>query len=570
MQTVWNLELLKTSDDQLAEVEKISADFCQKWQGRSDYLTNPKILREALDEFDNIQKKYGVTGDLGYYYQLRHFQNQLDTEIKARLNQIEDLGIKLHNQNQFFLLNISKIPKELQKSFVTSAELSDYKHFLERQFAAGQYTLSDPEEKILNLKSQPSHSAWVSMTSTFLSKESVSESLSKLSDPNKSVRDEAAEKLNNIFDKYSEVAEHEINAILHDKKTSDELRGFGRPDQARHLSDDMESETIDAMLAAVESRFDLVHQIYKLKAKFLGVDKLKYHERFVPYGDYHAEFDFKQAVDLVSGVFVDLDSRFADVFDRLINSGQVDVYPAKGKRGGAFCAIDLPSQPVYILLNYTNRLTDVQTLAHEMGHAINDELMKSQKKALNFGTTLATAEVASTFTEDFVVQKLISNASEKEKLALMVHKLDDDIGSIFRQVACYRFEQELHREYWARGYLSKTEIGNIFSKHMSSYMGEFVEQSKGSENWWVYWSHIRSFFYVYSYASGLLISKALQSKVREDPKFIEQIKWFLSQGIGDSPKNLFFTLGIDITDRDFWLCGISEVEKLYEEVKLLV
>jgi oligoendopeptidase F len=148
-------------------------------------------------------------------------------------------------------------------------------------------------------------------------------------------------------------------------------------------------------------------------------------------------------------------------------------------------------------------------------------------------------------------------------------KLNDDVSSIFRQVACYRFEQELHQEFRKKGYLSKDEIGVLFRKHMKAYMGPFVEQSPGSENWWVYWNHIRYFFYVYSYASGLLISKSLQNSVKKDPAFIKKVKEFLSAGLSDSPKNIFGRLGIDITDNQFWGKGLDEVELLLNETTQL-
>ena len=151
----------------------------------------------------------------------------------------------------------------------------------------------------------------------------------------------------------------------------------------------------------------------------------------------------------------------------------------------------------------------------------------------------------------------------------MMQKLNDDVSSIFRQVACYRFEQELHAVFRTKGYLSKEEIGTLFRKHMAAYMGKAVEQSEGSENWWVYWSHIRYFFYVYSYAGGLLISKALQNSVKRDPAFIEKVKEFLSAGLSDSPKNIFHRLGIDVTDKQFWGKGLDEVEKLLNETELL-
>jgi oligoendopeptidase F len=171
--------------------------------------------------------------------------------------------------------------------------------------------------------------------------------------------------------------------------------------------------------------------------------------------------------------------------------------------------------------------------------------------------------------EDFVLEEILKEADDELRLAVMMAKLNDDVSSIFRQAACYRFEQELHAEFRARGYLSKKEIGALFQKHMAAYMGKSVEQSPGSENWWVYWSHIRYFFYVYSYAGGLLISKSLQHSVRQDPAYINKVKEFFSAGLSDSPKNIFNRLGIDITDNRFWDQGLDEIEKLLNETALL-
>jgi oligoendopeptidase F len=149
----------------------------------------------------------------------------------------------------------------------------------------------------------------------------------------------------------------------------------------------------------------------------------------------------------------------------------------------------------------------------------------------------------------------------------MVSQLDDQIATIFRQIALYRFEQELHRDFRIKGYLSQEEIGKLFLKHMGAYMGPAVELSSGSQNWWVYWMHIRMFFYVYSYASGLLISKALQAKVREDKAFISKVKIFLSTGVSKSPKDIFSEMGIDITDRAFWYQGLDEIERLLQDTE---
>jgi oligoendopeptidase F len=225
--------------------------------------------------------------------------------------------------------------------------------------------------------------------------------------------------------------------------------------------------------------------------------------------------------------------------------------------------------PTYVLLNHNDKLNDVTTIAHEMGHAINSELMKEKQSALNFGTILSTAEVASTFMEDFVLDELMKEADDELKLALLMMKLNDFVTTIFRQVACYRFEQELHLALREKGYLSKGEIGSLFRKHMVSYMGDAVEQSEGSENWWIYWLHIREFFYVYSYALGLLISKTLQASVKNDKAYIHKVKEFLSAGTSDSPKNIFLKFGIDIAKREFWETGIAEINALLRETESL-
>lgn len=565
MVTTWNFKLLNTDEKQLEVVKQKNEDFATKWKDREDYLSDPKILLEALLEFDNLQKNYGTTGDLGYYWGLKESLDQSDPKIKAENNKLEEFSVKLYNQNQFFLLKLSKVTSDRQQEFLKSSSLTDFRHFLEHLFATGKFTLSDPEEKILNLKHLSAHSNWVRMTAQFVSEEKIKnrtleEYLSDLQLPQKNVRKTAGLAINEIMARNVRTAEHELNAILGDKKVNDDLRGCVRPDQMRHLSDDIDSEVVDAMLEAVSSKFSLAHKFYATKAKLLGLAKLDYWDRGAPIDGKLISYSFDQSVSLVSGVFEKLDPQFKEIFMGFVKNGQMDVYPRVGKRGGAFCAIERPTQPTYILLNHKDNLRDVLTLAHEVGHGINNELMKSQKYALNFGSPLCTAEVASTFMEDFVLQSLPKSKS------LLMKKLDDDISTIFRQVAAYRFEQELHTTFRKKGYLAKEEIGEIFTRHMASYMGDAVLQNDGTQNWWVYWSHFRSFFYVYSYASGLLISKALQSKVKQDPKFIVQVKQFLSAGSSDSPKNIFKKLGIDITDKNFWLLGLTEIETSLSDV----
>ena len=587
-QTTWNLKSLFSSDNdpeilkQRELVEKANKKFVTKWQKNEKYLSDATVLKQALDEYEQLMRKFGTDGNEGYYFWLRTQQDQNDQELKAKFAKVMDFSNKLRNELQFFELRLAKVEKAVQKKFLKDPQLIPYKHFLEKIFREAEYVLSEAEEKILNLKADTSYMKWEQMLSGFIAKEEreiVGESgkketltfealISLTQSTKKKVRDAAALAVNDIFVKLLDTGEAEMNAVLANKKVDDELRKMPRPDFSRHLGDDVESEVVDALVTTVSQRYNISQKYYQLKAKLLGVKKLAYHERNVAYGNVDTDYAYADGVQLVHKVFTELDQEFADILSRFVANDQIDVYPAKGKRGGAFCVYWQVDQPTFVMLNYTNKLRDVETLAHEMGHGINDELMKKQN-ALNFGTPTSTAEVASTFMEDFVLQEILKTADEKTKFGLMLSKLDTEIATIFRQIACYQFEQELHDTFRAKGYLSAKQIGQLFQKHMSAYMGPGVEQSTGSENWWLYWSHIRMFFYVYSYASGLLISKSMQNSVKENHEFIQKVKGFLASGTSASPKAIFKNVGIDITDIAFWNKGLDEVEKLLHETEKL-
>ena len=576
----WDLSPLFASDDDprmselRTEVTAATENFAKKWKEDKAYLSEPKVLRRALDEYEVWSRNFAGGGNETYYAWLRSEQDQNDPKLKAALNKAEEFGNRILNQVRFFELSLAKIPREKQDEFLSSPELAPYRHMLGRLFEEAKYLLGEAEENILALKSGPAHAHWVRLVSGLIAQEELmiqvagkeekktfEQSLGLIDSTDKSTRDSAAAALNAVFRKRLEIGEGELNAILTDKKINDELRGLSRPDSGRHLHDDIGTEVVDALLGAVERRFDLSGRFYALKAKLLGLPRLEYHERNVPFGRIDKEYDFGSALDLTQRVFAGLDPQFAELLARFAKEGHFDVFPRKGKAGGAFCAHNLLFQPTYVLLNHNGKLKDVLTLAHEMGHAVNNELMREEQNALYFGTSTATAEVASTFMEDFVLSEILREADPELRLSILMLKLNDDVASVFRQAACYRFEEELHKTQREKGYLSAGEIGTIFQKHMRAYMGDAVEQSPGAENWWLYWSHIRNFFYVYSYASGLLISKSLQAAVREDPKFIEKVKGFLAAGISDSPRGIFQKLGVDIAEASFWDKGLRTIEE---------
>jgi oligoendopeptidase F len=530
-------------------------------------------LKNALDDYEKLYSETGVILK-PYYY--THLSKELDLnnkELKALLNKLSHKATKLGNELQFFEISLSKIPKSKQKEFVNSKVLRDYNHFLEMLFASAEFVLRDEEEKVFSLTSKPSFGNWVTMIEELLSKQtlqvvdedsntkdvSYNEASRFLISTKKDVRDIAAKEFNKINSKYMEIAEYEMNSILERKQINDEYRKVPRPDLPRHLSTDVDSEVVDTLVQVVTENFDISKEFYKKKAKLLGQKTIGYHERNVPLGKVDKEIGFERGIEIVKDTFYSLDDEFGDILNSFIKNRQIDAFPKANKSGGAYCTKAGKKLPTYILLNYNDKVNDVLTIAHESGHGIHSELA-SMQNALNDGYSLALAEVASTFFEDFTLEKIVEETKNEDIIkSLKFESMSDSINTIFRQIAFYNFEKDLHFTFREKGYLSHEEISDLFVKHMKSYLGDAVNVDDGMRYGWIYVSHFRRFFYVYTYASGLLISKYLQKRVREDSDFIESFKDFLKAGSSKSVKNIFMDLDVDISKKEFWEESVKEL-----------
>lgn len=585
--TSWNLSLLISNtskeniDALIKECEEENNEFVRKWKPRSDYLSDPYIMLEALTDLEKLNRKQGILSPVSFYYWLKLEIDKNNAETKSAINRITLKAVELENKIIFFTHKISRIKKRVQQIFLQSQILKEYHFFLGNLFKEGKYLLSEKEEKILAIKAKTSMNNWQEMIESLLSRESAkvltggkmvekdfSSILSLISSEDQKTRDSAAKGFNAILKKHSDVAEIEINSILEDKLNNDILRKTKRPDEIRHLADGIDSDIVDTLIETVKNNFDISKEYYAFKAGVLNKKQLEFHERNVPVGTLSKKITYNEGYKIVRNVFGKLSPVFEEIFTRFSENGQIDAYPKKGKVSGAFCAHDLKNYPIYVLLNYTDTVNDVLTLAHEMGHAVHFELAK-QCNSLYYGASTATAEVASTFMEDFTLNELLNILPKKDSFTLLMHKLDDDISTIQRQAALYLFEKELHKSFREKGYLSKKQIGEIFLDNLSSYLGPAVRLSSGSENWWIYVSHIRNFFYVYSYASGALISKSIQAKYRKGEIGIEKYINFLQKGESQSIKDLFKNLELNITQKSFWQEGLGNISENLNKVKSL-
>ena len=582
IKTEWDLTLLyKNQKDPQIEadivaIEKACDSFAKKYENKKSYTTDKKALLESIKDYEKLLDTTGSAKPLIYFHFLKDIKGS-DSTLDSALNKLNDRFTKSNNKTLFYMLDLGKIETSLQNDIKKDPVFSNYKYFLELTWLHSKHQLSESEEKILNLKSLTSRGLWVRESQKLLSSQTVmykgksmgiAEAVQLVPElPIKESR-ELNKKVIEVIKNISHFAEAEMNAIVTDKKINDELRGYKNPYSATILGYQNDEKNIEFLIDIVTKYFHLTHRFYKLKAKALNLKSLEAPEIPRSIGKFKKEYSFVESVDLVKKAFGGVKKEYVDIFESYLNNGQIDVYPKKGKKGGAYCWSGY-NRPTYVFLNHTNSFNSVTTLAHEMGHAIHGEYSKKQP-ILYDGHTISVAEVASTLFENFAFEELFKTLSDKEKMIALHDKLQDSVSTIFRQVAAFNFEKELHTRIREEGYLSKENIAKVMRKHLESYIGKAVKITDDDGYIFVRWSHFRRFFYVYSYAYGELVSRALYQKYKEDNTFIEKINEFLSAGESMSPENIFKSIGIDVSHPDFFEGGLKSIEKEIDEFEKLL
>jgi oligoendopeptidase F len=573
IKTTWNLKLIYENEkdppveNDILSYEKAVDAFEKKYRANTVYLGNAQLLKQALTEYEEL---YGMI-EPRRAYNYFHYRKEIDSSdqvAEKRLNLISDRLTKAGNKTLFFELSLGKIDKKLQTELLQSKELKHFQYFLKRLFENAKYDLSEPEEKILNLKSLPAHGLWVQGQQKLLSQQTVKfkgrelpipEAQSMLTQLGKKDRRALTDATNEVLKSISSFAESELNAVYIDKKINDELRGFKHPYSRTILGYQNDEASIINFVNTVTKNFSISHRFYKLKAKLLKERKLEYADRAAKVGEVSLKPGFDESLGILRNAFEKTDPQFREILDSYVENGQIDVFPKKGKKGGAYCSSDI-KMPTYVLLNHINSINSLKTFAHEMGHGIHAELSKSQTP-LYEGHTISVAEVASTFFENIAFEEIFPKLSRKEQAIALHDRLNDAVATIFRQVAVFNYELEMHTIIREKGALTKEEIANLHNKHMSAYLGPNFKLKELDGYFFVTWSHLRYFFYVYSYAYGELISMALYNKYKENKNYIREIKKFLSAGGSKSPEDIFKEIGIDTTKPAFFETGLKKLEE---------
>jgi oligoendopeptidase F len=324
-------------------------------------------------------------------------------------------------------------------------------------------------------------------------------------------------------------------------------------------------------MTAAERHHGTVQRYYRLKGRLLGVEPLFDYDRYAPLFADQPACDWPRARQTVQESYEAFSPRAGAIIHEFFAKSWIDAELRPGKRGGAFSSSAVPSVHPYILLNYTDKLRDVMTLAHELGHGLHQYLSRSVGY-LQSDTPLTTAEMASVFGEMLTFHRLLEMFPEPRiRLAMLCSKIEDGFATVFRQVVLTRFEQLLHQARREKGEQTTEQINELWLAANRPMHGDVVQLSEGYGWWWMYIGHfIHVPFYCYAYAFGELLVLALVQKYKQEgaafvPKYLE----LLAAGGSEAPHVLLARLGVDVTDPNFWELGLKLLGDMVTEAEAL-
>ncbi|HEU0023470.1 MAG TPA: M3 family oligoendopeptidase, partial [Thermoleophilaceae bacterium] len=475
----------------LGEARERAESFAGRHRGRVGEL-EAEELAEAMGELAAISD---LAGRAASYAMLSFSLDTADPERGALLQRGQELGAEIETRLLFFELEWNELPDERADVLLAHDGLGFCRHYLRTLRRYRPHQLSEPEERVLTETAVTGSSAFRRLFTEQTSvievplpgveaPASLEEGLSRLVDPDRSRREEAAAAVTEGLRPGLRTRAYVFNTLLQDKAVKDRLRSYPHWLASRNLANEASDESVEALIEAVRSRYELARRWYRLKARILGLDRLAHWDRMAPVGDSDERIPYSEAQAIVLDCYADFSPELGEAAGGFFADGYIDGPPRPGKRGGAFCSYTVPSAHPYVMLNYTSRPHDVLTLAHELGHGVHAALARPQG-IFQFTTPLTLAETASIFGETIVLERLLERAPDAGgRLELLAGSLDGAVAAVFRQVAMNRFEHRIHTERRESGELSPEAFATAWSETQADLLGDSVEPSADYDSWW--------------------------------------------------------------------------------------
>ena len=582
-QSRWSLDDLFTGFDDAnieATYEKLDAMVAQFEKCREEL--KPEI---SAERFMEIVAGSEAMEKLGYrlygFAELSFAANTQDQKAQIAVARIQQFAADMSNRTLFFSLWWKALDDANAQRLLEAS--GDYRYWLEQIRNFKPYTLSEAEEKVINVKNVTGSNAlnmlYDSLTNRYVFHLEVDGEQKELTrgelmtyarsaDPE--LRAKAYQELYRVYGEDAPILGQICQNLVRDWRNENvSLRGFGSPISVRNLINDIPDEIIDTLIEVTRKNLGVFHRYFRLKAKKLGVDKLRRYDIYAPVTKADKRFSYEEAVGLTFEAFERFDQVFASKARRVFDEKHVDSEVRKGKMGGAFCSTVLPELTPWVLLNYQGKSEDVSTMAHELGHAVHS-MMAEEHTLYTQHACLPLAETASTFGEMTLTDLMLereTDASVKEDI--LFGQLDDAFATILRQIYFAIFERDAHARIIQDA--SVDELSELYLENLREEFGDAVDVSDEFKYEWVSIPHIFGTpFYVYAYAFGQLLVFALYKRYQEEgesfkPKYLR----ILSAGGSIAPVQLLAEAGLDVTKADFWQGGYDIIDGMVRRLEAL-
>lgn len=562
-------------DSVVAKAEQLADDLAS-YEG--------KIAELSAQDFLELMQKYGelhdALGRAGNYTGLLFSVNTQDEEIAASMQKVEELSADIAARLTFIEVEFNELSDDKAQEIINHPDAEFCSYYLEQLRRARPFQLSVKEESVMTQLSVTGESAWTrlfeDLSSVMMVKVGDEEvpldsALALLHSPNREEREKVRDAVTIALQDGLKTRSYIYNTLIADHALEDKLRGYPTWISARNMENDASDESVEALVQACISRYDVPQKWYKLKAKLLGIEKLEDYDRYAPLSSLESEIGYDEACEIVRDAYNSFSPKMTNIFDLFMSNKWIDAPVSQGKRSGAFCAYTVASHHPFVLLNWTNNRNDVLTLAHELGHACHAYLAKDQG-VFHQDTGLTFCETASVFAESVTFHRLLESVSDpKERLDLLASYIDGQIATVFRQIAMHNFEQAVHTHRREVGELKVSDFSNYWLNTQRDMMGDSVNISEGYGDWWSYVTHFIAVpGYVYAYAYGQLLALSVYAQYQQrGEEVVPAYEEMLAAGGSKSPQELAKKVGVDLEDPMFWQNGLKIIDEMIEEAQKL-
>ena len=580
----WNLSDLYSSnqDSKIEQDKALIANevkfFVDKYKGKIAKLDSNGFLK-MLQDYESIYDKMSI---LGSYSFLQYCTDINNSEKVKFYNNINNWTNEISLPLNFWSLEINAIDEVKINKLLADINLAKYKFYISDIRKYKSHQLSEEMETLMQEKSATSNQGWDDIYNYSLAqlrfdingeKLDINKVMDLISDKDRSKRQSADEALRKTFNSNSSAFAIIFNNLLKDKSINDKYRKFPRAISSRNLANSIDDEIVDTMIGTVIKNYPKTsHKYYKIKSKILGFEKLAYYDRNSPLpSDEDQTYTWEQAKEIVLESYREFSPEFAEIGKIFFDKHWIDAKMSDGKMSGAFSHPVATSKHPYIMVNFSGKIRDIMTLAHELGHGIHQYLAQKNGPLLA-GTPLIFAETASIFGEKIVFHNLLKKiTNNKVKKSLLANKIQDEINTIIRQISFHNFEDAIHKGIKS-SVMSSDDFAKMWLETQRASLGEFVDMTDDHGNYWLYISHFfHTPFYVYAYAFGNLLVNGLYNQyLHTDNKqlFIDKYSEMLTKGGSVDYHNLIDPLNIKL-DQSFWQGGVDDLIDMINEFESL-